>query len=418
VGTASGNSQFKQTAITGLFTQRNLSKTLKIHAITLWDGKFTSIGSIGWTPSKMWKFAGAGGTGSGAPYLAVRGEFHLPSMDVGTSYTVAGESFHRQEQSYYSAEPLGWNARFAWAPVHPIKLILDREHDRAYLNNLPPVTSTVESASLYATVRGFQFSPSVTTITASSLHGDTLSEMFSIQKQIARRWRSFGACIYMDSPSFKYQTYVATNEFKVNSRLAIRQNYNRINSSNSITGGMTWMSNRLSFSVDNQVYVSPLAPSFGGKSVFQSWTFSIRLRTPHGTNANLNTYIDPQGRMQWGGYLSGLRYTAVGAANNTSPTFSKYVIRGKVVDEAGQGVWGIALQIGPEVVYSDTLGEFFLHVKNAKPMPLAVAADASLQSSWWKLQSAPPIAQGRPEGTVEDPLLVVVQTRRTIASTQ
>jgi hypothetical protein len=31
------------------------------------------------------------------------------------------------------------------------------------------------------------------------------------------------------------------------------------------------------FNVDNEVYVSPLRAAFGGKTVFQAWTFSIRL---------------------------------------------------------------------------------------------------------------------------------------------
>jgi hypothetical protein len=128
--------------------------------------------------------------------------------------------------------------------------------------------------------------------------------------------------------------------------------------------------------------------------------------------------VDPLGKTQWGGYLSGLRYQSLTsyAQQDHQVTFSKYLIHGKVIDEAGQGVWGIAVQVGPEMVYSDTQGEFFLHVKNNKPTPIAVAADASLQSSWWKLQSAPAVAQGRPEGTPGDPLLVVVQTRRTVAS--
>ena len=418
VSSTDDGSLMKQTAITGLIAQSKLGDSVQVHSVALWDGKFTSIGSIGWTPSKRWKFAGAGGAGSGAPYLAGRGEFHVPTIDIGTSYTIAGNSFHRQEQSNYSAEPLGWNARFAWAPGRPIKLVLDREHERTYLNSLPAVTSTVASASLFATVKGFQFNPSISTVSTSSFDGRTLTDMFSAQRQILHRWRSFGAYIHMDSPSFKYQTYVATNEFRVNSRLAIRQNFNRINGSNSFTGGMTWMSNLLSFSLDNQLYVSPLAASFGGKSVFQSWTFSIRLRTPHGTSTNLNTFVNPQGRVEWGGYLAGLRYSAVGGSSNATPTFSKFVIHGKVVDESGKGVWGIAVQVGAEMVYSDTQGEFFLHVKSSRPLPFAVAADASLLSSWWKLQSAPPFAQGRPEGSSGDPLLVVVQTTRTMASAQ
>jgi hypothetical protein len=87
---------------------------------------------------------------------------------------------------------------------------------------------------------------------------------------------------------------------KVNSRLAIRQNYNRMNGQNNFSAGGEWRSKRLSFTVDQQVYMSPLAAAFGGKSVFQAWTFGVRFRSFHGTQANINTYIDPNGKMQWG----------------------------------------------------------------------------------------------------------------------
>ena len=66
----------------------------------------------------------------------------------------------------------------------------------------------------------------------------------------------------------------------------------------------------------------------------------------------MNTFVGPDGRLQWGGYLSGLRYDAVGPSNSNSPGFSKYIIRGTVVDEAGKGVGGIAIQIGDEIVLS------------------------------------------------------------------
>jgi hypothetical protein len=116
--------------------------------------------------------------------------------------------------------------------------------------------------------------------------------------------------------------------------------------------------------------------------------------------------------------MTGLRYRPASDTSGGSVSaiqFSRFVVRGKVVDEKGNGVSGIAIQIGPEVVYSDADGQFFLHVKSPKAMPLVVAPDSSLQTAWWRLQSAPTVAQGRPEGGA-DPLLIIVQTTRTMSS--
>jgi hypothetical protein len=220
----------------------------------------------------------------------------------------------------------------------------------------------------------------------------------------------------MESPLFKQQTYIAMSEIRISSRLAIRQNYNRINGQNNFSFGGQWMSNFISFSVDQQVYMSPLAAAFGGKSVFQAWTFSVRLRAPYGASVNADAYVDPYGTTRLGGYLSGLRYSAVAPTHSVSPVFSKYIIRGKVLDETGKGVWGIAVRIGTELVLSDENGEFYLNVKNTKPMPLTVVKESSIQTSRWSLNSSPTVAQGRLEAATDAPLQITVNTSPVRAS--
>jgi hypothetical protein len=404
-----GGGGLTDTRLIAMLYTHKLSDALRLHAMTLYGSKFTSIESIGWTPSKRWGLAGAAGIGSGAKYFAAKGELHLKRLEAQTSYTVAGQDFHRQDGPYYSSEPLGMNARLALAPLSSIKLLLDHEKTRMYIVSLPSVVGSVNSASLYASFMGFQISPSVSTVNASNLPGQTLTEMFSVSRPISPRWRTFGSYINMTSPNFKQSTFVATNEFKVSSRLAIRQNYNWMNGQNNFSVGGQWLSNRISFSVDQQVYISPLAPAFGAKSVFQAWTFNVRVRTPHGTSTNINTFVTPDGRIQWGGYLSGLRYRAVGSVTEDSPSFSKYVISGLVVDEMGRGVWGIAVQIGAETAISDSDGGFFVHVKNSKPQPLRVLPESSLQTSSWVLTSAPQTTQGFLDGKSSEPARVVVQ---------
>jgi hypothetical protein len=404
-----------RTPVVALLYQRKLSQKVQVHAFSMGGDKFTSIESVGWRPSNKWNFAAAGGVGSNAPYLAGSGDLHLQRADLRASYTVAGKDFHRDQHPNYSTEPIGFNARFSATPAPAVKLILDREQQRSFVNSMPVVQSTFNSASLLSIFKGFQFSPSVSTTTTSNTSGQTLTETFSASRRILPFWRSFGAYIYMQSPAFQQKTYVATNEFRLSPRLAIRQNYNRINGQNNFSCGGQWLSNRLSFSVDQQVYVSPLAPAFGARSVFQAWTFNIRLRGPHATTANVNTFVDPQGHMEWGGYLSGLRYDAVAPVVNTSPTFSKYILRGSVVDETGNGVWGIAVSIGGDMVISDENGEFFLHVKGPRSLTLVVDPTASLQPKPWRLQTAPPTVQGWLENGSGEPVRLVVNTRQLVA---
>ena len=414
----STDSSMKQTAITALLGSSRLSKTIQTHAVAIWDGKFTSIGSIGWKPSNHFEVAGAAGTGSDAAYYAARGSAHFNALDLDSSYTVAGSSFHRQEQPWFSTEPVGWNARIRWTPFHNFRLVLDRDHQRTWFNNLPEVESTSHSASLSGSLAGFQLGSNISGVRSNMITGLNRTEMFSVSRRVLPRWRSFGSFIDMDSARMKQQTFVAINEFKVNPRLAIRQNFSRVNGANTYSGGLTWLSNRISFSIDNQLYVSPLAASFGNKSIFQAWTFDVRIRTPHHTTVNQSTFVDATGKLNWGGYLSGLRYERVGASSTAdeSTSFAKYIINGKVVNEEGNGVWGVAVQVGGEMMYSDSKGEFFMRVRNNKPLSLTVVPASSMQTCWWKLHNAPATVHGVLEGGPAEPAIIELETARTVAT--
>jgi hypothetical protein len=407
-------------AAVGHFT---LSRKWEMESFNSFGGASTSIQSFAWRPSRAWHLTAAGGAGSNHPYFANAAEYRRGDLDLRASYTLASEQFRRQG-SNYDIEPLGFNAK---AEVPLWKNSTVRVYHRRELIVVPKYlgfdrTSSVgntDSASFSTSFFGFRSSVSVSQSSSNAYLGKSYSGVASLSRTILPRWRSTFSYLREVMQSQDIVVYQDLNEVRVNNHFALTHTFDQINGSMSNTFGGRWSSNLVSFSVDNQIYTSDIAAQFGQKSVFQAWNFSIRFRTPHGTTAHLETIVDPQGKTQWGGYLSGLRYQRISgyAQQEEHVTFSKYIIHGRVVNEAGQGVWGIAVQVGPEVVYSDTQGEFSLHVKNAKPMQLAVATDKSLQSSWWKLQSAPSVAQGRPEGSLGDPLLVVVQTTRTMAST-
>jgi hypothetical protein len=117
--------------------------------------------------------------------------------------------------------------------------------------------------------------------------------------------------------------------------------------------------------------------------------------------------VAPNGSVEWGGYLSGLRYSSVGPEHDDSPVFSKYVIQGVVVDETGKAVEGIAIQIGTVTALSNESGAFYLDVKSRKPLPIKVLKESSVQPLPWTLISAPTSAQGTTEDAPADIQVVV-----------
>ena len=402
-----------ETPLAVMSVSRRLSETLQMHSLNSYDGKVTSIESFGWKPAKSFILSGAGGIGAGAGYAAIAGEYLRRQLDLRTSYIAASPKFERQETPYYNQEALGLNARVYFSPIDAVNLYYSHDHDRTIVVGYPAVTGVSDSGSISINVAGFTLNPSASTVTMDGVSGPTKSESISVSRAITSRWRSFGSFINLDSSLIKEKVEVAVNEFKISSRLMITQDFNRMDGQNTFSFGGHWISNLISLSAEQETYVSPIATAFGGKPIFQAWTFSIRLRMPHGSDANLTSIVDPAGKVRWGGYLSGLKYSSVGPQNfDDTPSFSKYVVEGTVVDEAtGLGIEGIAIQIGKDVAMSNASGAFYLDVKNTKAMTVQVLASHSTQAFPWRLVHAPSAVRGQLEQTVE-PIRITVSTRR------
>ncbi len=405
-----------QTPLVVMNLSRQLTKTLQTHTLNTFDGKITSIESFSWKPTKSWILSGAGGVGAGSGYGAVAGEYLQKRMDLRTSYTVAGSKFQRQETPYYSQEALGLNARASFSPIDAVNINYSHDNSRTSIVGYPSITGVSDSGSVSAAGAGFTVNTSAGTSTIVGMIGQTKSESISVSRAITSRWRAFGSFINMDSPLFKEQVEIAVNEFKISSRLTVTQDFNRMNGQNTFSFGGHWVSNRISLSAEQQTYISPIAVALGGKPIFQAWTFGIRLRMPHGATTNLTTIVDPTGKVQLGGYLSGLRYSSIGPEHDDSPSFSKYSVQGVVNDEAGKGVAGIAIQIGKETVLSNESGVFYLDVKSRKLVPMRVVKELSVQPLRWELTSAPSAAQGTTEDAAVPVHVVVQMTSSLVAS--
>jgi hypothetical protein len=400
---------------TGAISGRlRLSKTLFLKSYNTFGETNTSIQSLAWTPKRFLRLSTAEGIGSNHLFIAAASELKKGRLSLRASYTLADNSFHRQD-STYSVEPLGFNAKAEIPLGEDTTFQFNHRHELLtvprYLGlSLSSTNTTSDTVGITSSFLGFRVSGVVSQSSGSIYPGNDYNGVASISRTVLPRWKS--SFSYLHSVGKRdVVVYQNINEFRLSNHLSFSQNLNAINGSLSNTFGGRWSSNRITLSVENQVYTSAVASQFGQKSVFMAWTFSIRLRTSHGTSTHLETVVDPMGKTQWAGYLSGLQYRALNG-QTTSPVqhvnFSRYVIRGKVVDQSGKGVWGIALKIGADTVMSDSEGSFFVHVKNAKPVPIAVAADASLQSLHWTLDSAPPSAQGTTEDNAP-PIRVVVQ---------
>jgi hypothetical protein len=76
---------------------------------------------------------------------------------------------------------------------------------------------------------------------------------------------------------------------------------------------------------------------------------------------------------------------------------ARYVIRGTVRDEEGNAVEGAAVDIGGEVVFTNSSGAFFLRVGRPARSAVKVLIEEFLLPGQWEVVSAPAEVEAGPE---------------------
>jgi len=83
--------------------------------------------------------------------------------------------------------------------------------------------------------------------------------------------------------------------------------------------------------------------------------------------------------------------------NLVQTQLGRFVIKGRVVDDAGQPVDGAALEFGGDLAFSNPEGQFLLRVGRPREYPVIVRFDEFLLPGRWEVLSAPATIRALPE---------------------
>ena len=150
------------------------------------------------------------------------------------------------------------------------------------------------------------------------------------------------------------------------------------------------------FGVDYQVVHQPFQPF----NPFRS-ALNLTARLQLGKySTNVGTYVQPDGTVDYA--ASGSTFLYMGSFGGAQPQqlggrMSRYVVRGTVHDDEGNPVDGAALDIGGQVVFTNSGGEFFLRLGRPSSAPLTVLMAEFLLPGQWEVVSAPARVQAGPE---------------------
>ena len=126
--------------------------------------------------------------------------------------------------------------------------------------------------------------------------------------------------------------------------------------------------------------------------------------------------VDPVGRVRYTAYASGFAYLQAGGgvarpSAARAAVIEQYVTKGRVVDEAGKAIEGVALRIGGELVFTDSQGNFSLRCRQAKEYLLEIVVEEFMYPGAYEVVSAPArVKAARDEGA--ENYLVILRRKR------
>jgi hypothetical protein len=358
--------------------------------------KVTSLQSASYKATSRLTLGATAGIGAGKGYGATSADYAGRRFDVAAAYITAGKDFETVPGvRLLGSERVGANLR-----IHA-KLTdnLNFTGEHAKIRTLPDAPSQAQSSeavldSLSAAYRWneMQFSG----MAAVSESGPTWTHTYS-----ASASRKLFSESVITSAMFLRQeianrdplnSYIFSADEKLSPQLTITESYTRNGSANTISGGARFVSNLLTFGVGQQLYYSPLA---GQNKVANIWTFNFSIRVYQNIRVHADSFVSESGKVRYTFWMDGLRFqrsaqdALPGAVQYPNMKFGKFIVRGVVVDEAGQPVWGAFVRVDGQSAYSDNAGNFLLHFKEGQTYPVAVLPEQSLSPSLYEVVSAP-----------------------------
>jgi hypothetical protein len=190
----------------------------------------------------------------------------------------------------------------------------------------------------------------------------------------------------------------------VTPRLSLLQLATHAGGNTTVSFGGNLLLDWVTLGAEYQTIYVPFAPRDPFR---QALMLHARVQAPGGVQANLGSYVGPDGAVRYTVYASQYIYGGEKKSHGEEGHFYSNLIRGRVQDLTGGPVAGAALHIDKETVFTDSRGEFFLRVKKRREYSLQVAADEFLVPGRYDVIFAPSVVEAQPEERAGEVLVVV-----------
>jgi hypothetical protein len=415
------NTPFVNTAspddpVAAFFYRHPIGKKFKFSSYNLVSGRLTSIQSFQWTPIHDLSFAASTGVGYQQPYGAVSARLHRKKVDVWVSESESTESFRRiRLVSPLMTEQKGANARVEYRPWTDVGVSLSRQDLLAPLSDGSSLEARVDGVSGWFSLAGVRVNNSLFYSVGPS--GATDASLSSLERSFANRLDVRVEYFHSRSDvSGSFEGLTSTFRERINAHISVSQSVFSQGSQHTVSFGGQFVANALEVSLDYQTIFVPFV--LPRQSPFrQVLSLNFRGKVWRDMELHAATNYTPLGQTRYTAYATNELYSdgtgIVVAGQSARRSISPYQVRGLVRDERNQPVFGAALTIGRDQIFTDSDGVFVCRKKKSGEYDLKVDLPSFLFPEEFVVVSAPARVQAtRPDGG-EDTIVVRIRRSQT-----
>jgi len=399
VNTASPDDPFA-----ALFYRRPLGEKFKFSSFNLLSRRLSSIQSLEWMPVRDLSFAASAGVGYEQPYGALSARLHRNKLDLWASESVSTDSFRRiRLVSPLMTEQKGANARIEYRPWRDVGLSLSRQDLLAPLADGTSLEARVYGANGWFSLAGVRVNNSLFHSIGPS--GSSDASLSSLERSFANRFDVRLEYFHSRSEaSGSFEGLTSTFRERINAHISVSQSVFSEGSQHTIAFGGQFVSNALEVSLDYQtIYVPFVLP---GQSPFrQVLSLNFRGKVWKDMDFHAATNYTPLGQTRYTAYVTNELYSdgthMVSAGRSAGRAIAPYIIRGVVHDDKSQPVYGAALIVDKQQVFTDSDGAFVVRKKKGGDYDLKVDVANFLFPGDFLVISAPEKVRARLSGAAE-----------------
>jgi hypothetical protein len=410
------NTPFVNTAtpddpIAAFFYRHPLGEKFKFSSYNLVSGRLTSIQSLEWTPIHDLSFAASAGVGYQQPYGAVSARLHRNKVDVWASESDSTDSFRRiRLVSPLMTEQKGANARVEYRPWTNVGVSVSRQDLLAPLSDGSSLEARVDGVNAWFGLAGVRVNNSLFHSVGPS--GPTDASLSSVERSFANRLDVRLEYFHSRSDaSGSFEGLTSTFRERINAHISVSQSVFSQGLQHTVSFGGQFVSNSLEVGLDYQTIFVPFV--LPGQSPFrQVLSLNFRGKVWKDMDLHAATNYTPLGQTRYTAYVTNEMYSdgtgLVAAGRSAGRSIPPYLVRGVVLDERNQPVFGAALIIDRDQVFTDSDGVFVSRKKKGGEYDLKVDSANFLFPEEFVVVSTP----ARVQATESDQSIVIVRIKR------